>query len=302
VAVQGVAAGKSKAIQVFGAASFSGGTVQVPQPSGLPLRPLMVLAAVEPPAASVAAGKKSKASSLPPTQRTPSQPELKTPVQISAEARSGSPDSGPPSSKNALASRMPKILAAIAGAAVIAIGGFLLLTSRGDAGPNVTISAPAGSDQWITNFAPEAKLQRKVSVLRSSMGLVDYRLDFESSIGIKALGWVYRAQDSKNFYTGKIELEKAGLNPHYVIAHYAVIGGVDQPRAQAPLKITVPLGGHYKIRLEAVGNHFTTWIQDQIVDEWTDERLTVGGAGLYREGVEQSTLHGDFRVTPLKKK
>jgi hypothetical protein len=295
VAVPGVAAGKGKAIQVFGAASFSAGTVQVPQPSGLPLRPLMVLAAAETPPGSGTAGKKSKASSLPPTQRTSSQPELKTPVQTSAET-------GPPSSKNTVASRMPKILAAIAGAAVITIGGFLLLTSRSDAGPNVTISAPAGSDQWINDFAPEAKQQRKVSVLRSSMGLADYRLDFESSIGIKALGWVYRAQDSKNFYANKIELEKAGLNPQYVIAHYAVIGGVDQPRAQVPLKIRVPLGGHYKIRLEAVGNHFTTWIQDQIVDEWTDERLTAGGAGLYREGVEQSTLHGDFRVTPLSKK
>jgi len=183
VAVQGVAAGKSKAIQVFGAVSFSVGTVQVPQPSGLPLRPLMVLAAAETPSGSGAAGKKSKASFLPPTQPTSSQPELKTPVQTPAEA-------GPPSSKNTVASRMPKILAAVAGAAVITIGGFLLLTSRSDAGPNVTISAPAGSDQWINDFAPEAKQQRKVSVLRSSMGLADYRVDFESSIGIKALGWV----------------------------------------------------------------------------------------------------------------
>jgi hypothetical protein len=185
---------------------------------------------------------------------------------------------------------------------VLAIGTFLVLTNRSDAGPNITISAPAGSDQWITNFAPDAKQQRKVSVLRSSLGLADYRLDFESSIGIKALGWVYRAQDAKNFYAGKIELEKAGLNPKYVIAHYAVIGGVEQPGGQTPLQIRVPLGGHYKIRFEAVGNRFTTWIADQMVDDWTDDRLTTGGAGLYREGIEQSTLHGDFRVTPLSKK
>jgi hypothetical protein len=298
--VQGVAAGKSKAVQVFGAASFCAGPVKVPQPSGLPLRPLIVLAAVESPGS--AAPTKSKASVLPPTQPIPSPQELATLVQTSAETGLGLPDLRAPSSQNTLASRMPKILAAMAGAAVLAIGTFLVLTNRSDAGPNITISAPAGSDQWITNFAPDAKQQRKVSVLRSSLGLADYRLDFESSIGIKALGWVYRAQDAKNFYAGKIELEKAGLNPKYVIAHYAVIGGVEQPGGQTPLQIRVPLGGHYKIRFEAVGNRFTTWIADQMVDDWTDDRLTTGGAGLYREGIEQSTLHGDFRVTPLSKK
>ena len=61
----------------------------------------------------------------------------------------------------------------------------------------------------------------------------------------------------------------------------------------------LPLGGRYKIRFEAVGDHFTTWLQDRKVDEWTDARLKTGGAGVYSEGIEQSTLHGDFRVTPL---
>jgi len=59
------------------------------------------------------------------------------------------------------------------------------------------------------------------------------------------------------------------------------------------------MGGLYKIRFEAVGNHFTTWVQGQRVEQWTDPRLSSGGAGLYSEGVEQSALHGDFVVTPL---
>jgi hypothetical protein len=101
---------------------------------------------------------------------------------------------------------------------------------------------------------------------------------------------------------GKIELEKAGLNPQYVIAHYAVIDGADQARVQTPLKIRVPLGGHYRIRLQVLGSRFNTWINDQKIDEWTDDRLTTGGAGLYGEGVEQSTLYGNFRITPLPKK
>jgi hypothetical protein len=45
--------------------------------------------------------------------------------------------------------------------------------------------------------------------LRSSMNLSAYRLDFESSIHIKALGWVYRAQDAKIF-TSANRISKPG--------------------------------------------------------------------------------------------
>jgi hypothetical protein len=304
VAVQQVPAGRGKAIQVFGCANFSAGAVQVPQPSGLPLRPVMLLlpATVESTTTSAPAASRAKAGD-PPALAPLEPPTSTTLVRDSVEREIAVPGLVSP---RAGFSRSVKILVAIAATAVIAIGSFLALSSRSDAGPNLTISTPAAtghaSDQWIANFAPEPMQQRKVSVVRSSMGLSDYQMEFEGSIQIKGLGWVYRAQDSKNFYVGKIELEKAGLNPQYVIAHYAVIDGADQARVQTPLKIRVPLGGHYRIRLQVLGSRFNTWINDQKIDEWTDDRLTTGGAGLYGEGVEQSTLYGNFRITPLPKK
>ena len=197
--------------------------------------------------------------------------------------------------------RMGKILAGLAGAAVLATGIFFSLSKPGDAGSKSSVPALADGGQWIANFAPDAKRQRRVSLLRSSVNLPAYRLDFESSIQIKALGWVYRAQDSRNFYVCKIELKKPGLNPVYALVHYAVIDGEDQPRVETPLPVTPPLGGMYKIRFDAVGSHFTTWVQGQQVEEWADSQLTSGGAGLYSEGAEQSALHGDFVVTPLLK-
>jgi hypothetical protein len=75
---------------------------------------------------------------------------------------------------------------------------------------------------------------------------------------------------------------------------------VEQPRVEMPLPVSVPMGGLYKIHFEAVGNRFTTWVQGQQVQQWTDPRLSSGGAGLYGEGTEQSVLHGDFVVTPLQ--
>ena len=168
-----------------------------------------------------------------------------------------------------------KFPAALAGAALLGAGIFIPAQAN-TATPGLksptsrAIADGASGAQWIANFAPDAQRQRRISLLRSSMNLSAYRLDFESSIRIKALGWVYRAQDSKNFYVSKIELQKPGQNPVYALVHYAVIKGVEQPRVETPLHVSVPMGGFYKIRFEARGNRFTTWIQDQRVEQWTD--------------------------------
>ncbi len=301
VTVHGIAAGRTKPTQVFGPALFTGTIAQIPPPSGLPLRPLMVLGPAEVPAAP-ASGKKSKSDVriLPPAAVKPTVPVVMAPASISVEPDLGLPELRLQSPRDAGASRMPKIVAAVAGAAAIGLGIFFFL-GRGESRPKPAVETSTSSTNWISDFATDAKRQRRVSVLRASMALPAYRLDFESSIQIKGLGWVYRAQDPKNYYVSKVELEKPGLNPEFAIVHYAVIDGVEQAHEQTPLHVGVPLGGHYQIRFEAVNDRFTTWIQGQQVDQWTDGRLKTGGAGLYREGAEQFTLHGDFQVTPLAK-
>lgn len=301
IAVQGIAAARAKAGQVFGATLFTEKATQVPPPSGLPLRPLMVLGPIEGPAAPMT-GKKSKSDVriLPPAPVKPTLPVVTAAAPAAVEPDLGLPELRLESGPRAGAGHMPKILAAVAGVAAIGLGIFFFL-GRGDTRPKPAVETTSSSANWISNFATDAKNQRRISVLRSSLGLAAYRLDFEGSIQIKGLGWVYRARDAKNYYVSKIELEKPGQNPEFSIVHYAVINGVEQAHEQAPLRVDVPLGGHYKIHFEAVDDRFTTWVQGQQVDQWMDGRLKTGGAGLYREGAEQYTLHGDFQVTPLAK-
>ena len=288
----GIAAGRAKPLPVFGPVLVSAGTVQIPQPNGLPLRPLMVLATPAPTAAVKTDSKNRKASIF------------SLGSALSAAPNLGLPEPPVQAPEGPMASPMRKILAALTGAAVLGAGIFLFLGKQSNAG--LKSSTPAAANgaaggQWIADFAPDAKRQRRVSLLRSSVNLPAYRLDFESSIQMKALGWVYRARDSKNFYVSKIEFQKPGVSPVYALVHFAVINGVEQPRVETPLHTSVPMGGVYKIRFEAAGNRFTTWVQGQRVEQWTDARLSSGGAGLYGEGAEQSVLHGDFVVTPLLK-
>jgi hypothetical protein len=289
---------KAKPIPVCGPSPMNAGIIQIPQPNGLPLRPVMVLGA----AAATAPAKSDV-----PQRRTDTlglRSSLSIKPLLSAAPDPGLPELPAQDQAGAVASKMRKILAALTGAAVLGGAIFFFLGKDSHAGlksPTSALADGAAGGQWIANFAPDAKRQRRVSLLRSSMNLPAYRLDFESSIQMKALGWVYRAQNPKNFYVSKIEFQKPGQNPVYALVHFAVINGVEQPRVETPLHVTVPMGGIYKIRFEAAGNRFTTWVQGQRVEQWTDSRLSSGGAGLYGEGSEQSILHGEFAVTPLVK-
>jgi hypothetical protein len=189
--------------------------------------------------------------------------------------------------------------------ALVAIVSFVLKSSAGSAatGPTVVEAAPiTGAEaSWITDWGVEPGVRKAhdISVLRPSLRLTDYRLEFEAQIESKALGWIYRAQDEKNYYVTKLEIVKPGLEPTVALVRYAVIKGEESPRAQFPLSLPLRIDTMYKIRFDALGDHFTTYVQDQKVDEWTDGRLKQGGVGLYSERGERIDLKGTLRVAPL---
>lgn len=164
---------------------------------------------------------------------------------------------------------------------------------------------PAGTAQWT----PLAELPRRISLVRDSMNLTDFRMSFQSPVSVKAAGWVFRARDSKNYYAMRLDLPKsaAGASAEVgtstgVMERFAVIDGRDQPMTQIPVTVSIHPGATYKVTTEALGNRFTTWIADRKVDEWTDARLGNGGVGLYSDHGEPPTVVDDLAVFPLVKK
>jgi len=197
----------------------------------------------------------------------------------------------------------------VAAVVVLAVAGVIGLAMKGSgtaasSGPRVVEAGPAlptPDSGWITDWGadPGVRRQRQISVLRPSLNLTDYRMQFQGQIDTKALGWVFRAMDPKNFYVTKLEIVKPGINPAVALVRFAVINGEEEPRSQFPLTMPVRLDTMYKIRFDVVGNHFTTWVQDQKVDDWTDDRLKTGGVGLYSERGERSSLKGAVSIVPL---
>jgi hypothetical protein len=197
----------------------------------------------------------------------------------------------------------------MAAALALVVGGVIELGMRGtgtaaSVGPRVVEAGPAlpaTESGWITDWGvdPGVRRQRQISLLRPSMILSDYRMEFQGQIDTKAIGWIFRALDPKNYYVMKLEMVKPGLEPTVALVRFAMINGEEQPHAQFPLTMPVRLDTLYKIRFEALGNHFTTWVQDQKIDEWTDDRIRMGGAGLYSDRGERASLKGSLNVVPL---
>lgn len=189
------------------------------------------------------------------------------------------------------------------------LGGLIAYSSKSGGaatkeGPGTIVAGsalPAGEAGWITDWGnePGVRRTRQISILRSSQTLTDYRIDMTGQIESKAIGWVFRAQDPKNFYVTKLEIVKPGLEPTVALVRFAIINGEEQAHAQLPLPMKVRLDTMYKIRFDALGNHFTTYVQDQKVDDWTDDHVKTGGVGFYRERGEDATLKGGMNVVPL---
>jgi hypothetical protein len=269
VTLHGVAAGRTRPMQVFSAPVASSAPQRLRSPE-LPLRTVMVLG--------------------PLARREIPLPELQLSPAVSSEL-----------------SPTVKVSAGIIAALSIAAG-FLFVKSNGGsvaAAPMVEarLPLPNAPDDWFQNFSPDAKRQRRVSLLRASGELADYRVEFETVIQAKAAGWVYRAQDPKNFYVSKLEVETPGADPAVVAAtHYAVINGQELAHSRLALPFRLRMDAVYEIRFQAAGNHFTTWVQDQKADEWTDDQLKRGGVGLFSEDGERAVLQGAFNVVPLMRK
>jgi len=214
-------------------------------------------------------------------------------------------------------SRLPVMFRiGIVAAILAAAGAGIFLTSRGSGATTTKTGKPApqafveagpalaSTAGWAQDWFADpkgAKTARHVDVLRGSLALRDYRLEMEGQIDQGGIGWVFRA-NNKSFYAEKIAVIKPGLEPTLALVRIAVVDGQEVMREQLPLPLKAHLDTLYKIRVDAVGHRFVTYVQDQPVDDWTDTRIDAGGAGLYYDGGDSAHLKGTLNIIPLKEK
>lgn len=127
-------------------------------------------------------------------------------------------------------------------------------------------------------------------IWESSRELSNYRFEFAGRIERKSLTWVYRASDGDNYHATKVVLAGKPGSMRADLVRWTVIDGAASTRTKLPLPVPLRAERTYRIRTEVKEDSFTTFINGQLVDHWTDDRLKRGGVGFVSEKGETSEI------------
>ncbi len=191
--------------------------------------------------------------------------------------------------------RLPLILS-VAGALVLVGGGGAFLFTRGNGSPPAAhrrthaAPAPIAEADWSTDWSGKPPRGERFSILRPSLTMSDYRIEFQGQIESKSLGWIFRAADPNNYYALRLEIAKPGPMADIALTRTVVEEGQSKDRARIPLRKKFARDTVFKIRTDVEGSTFRTWIQGELVDTWSDSRFKTGAFGLLTDEAGRAKL------------
>jgi hypothetical protein len=190
---------------------------------------------------------------------------------------------------NSFLSKIPMAVKLGVAALLLAVAGyFVFAKSDSQAAASGNPAAVAVGEQgWSTEWASDAagsRRGRQLTIYRPSAGMTDYQFQFVGQIESKALGWIFRQIDTKNYYGMKIENLRPGA---MAISHFAVVDGRQSSDSEKPVAIDARPGVAYRVKLDVTGPRFTLSIGGEPVDFWTDNRLKSGAVGFMNERDER---------------
>jgi hypothetical protein len=131
----------------------------------------------------------------------------------------------------------------------------------------------------------------RLALWKPTMGKADYDLEFGGQIDQRAISWVFRAENEREYYASKIVLHRPGEISGASIHRYVVHGSEAVSRIELPLPVILQRNHPYQFTVAVKGNRFRTFIDGHVIDDWTDNRHRTGGVGFYSDPGEMAGLH-----------
>lgn len=143
-------------------------------------------------------------------------------------------------------------------------------------------------EDWVVRSG--AIYPGRLALWKPTLTLHDYQLEFQTKIESKAVGWAYRAADDNNYYASKLIVSHTKDSSRAEISRWAVIAGRTLNKISLPIPINVRTGKSYDVQMLVKGDRFTTLVNGQLVDAWTDASLKRGGVGFFADKSERAAL------------
>jgi len=125
---------------------------------------------------------------------------------------------------------------------------------------------------------------------RPSLKLSNYRIEFQGDIESTSMGWVFRASDPDDYYAMKLTMVSTGVSAKVALFKYLVVKGSQTQVGRVPIDSDVRNDTVFKVRVDVRGPKFSTYVQGQPVDVWTDDQLKTGGVGFLNERGERGRI------------
>jgi hypothetical protein len=141
-----------------------------------------------------------------------------------------------------------------------------------------------GDGEWAKswNYTQSSFIEPgQLAVFTPTMSMTDYSLEFLAQIDKHSVNWVFRASDTKNYQAMRLMITKPGPLPSVALVRYTVVDGKEGPKTTLPLPLQIRGDTVYRVRMEVRGDEFVTFIQDQMADHFSDDRLPRGGVGFF---------------------
>lgn len=185
-------------------------------------------------------------------------------------------------------------------ATAVAIG--LIAWVRPTGSPtSVGPAATQGTGVWSrrTAYLIGSRDPREIVVYDASNGLENYRMEFAWTPDATGVGWIFRGQNSANYYAARIRLLQGGVTPALSVEHFTVVNGVETPHSHKVTTLT-KASGPVPVRLDAGGPTFTLYVGGSPVESWNDSRFSTGSLGFYEDHGERPAVQS-LRFTFQKK-
>jgi hypothetical protein len=143
-------------------------------------------------------------------------------------------------------------------------------------------------EDWVVRSG--AIYPGRLALWKPTLTLHDYQLEFQARIESKAVGWAYRAADNDNYYASKLIVSHTRDSSRAEISRWAVVAGRVLNKTSLPIPINVRTGKPYDVQMLVKGDRFTTLVNGQLVDVWSDRRLKRGGVGFFSDANERAAL------------
>jgi hypothetical protein len=136
-----------------------------------------------------------------------------------------------------------------------------------------------------------------LALLYPTLATRDYEFQFLTKLGNSGIGFAFRASDLENYYAVKLNVPAGDTAAPGELIRYGVFQGHAETPIVVPLPEVIRSKAALTVRVSVSGDHFTTSIDGQVVDEWADARLGEGGIGFFSDKQHPARLYW-VRLSP----